>query len=121
LWYDGTPNKTVYDPCPVGWRVPYFKDNISPWNGLYYDNHPWVGGFNFINNPNMPSAGYYPGYGVRNSYAGALYSSDLGNYWSASPKGVKSYYFNTTIVFFKAAITNYLDRANGYSVRCVKI
>lgn len=36
LWQDSRGNKEVYDPCPVGWKVPD-GGRYSPWAGVEYD------------------------------------------------------------------------------------
>jgi hypothetical protein len=56
--------KTVYDPCPPGWRVPKMgKESDSPWYGLNTSNFQW-------NNTNKGCysedyGGFYPAAGFR--------------------------------------------------------
>lgn len=85
-WYSGdsigTPNnnelwgtstqKSPFDPCPAGWRVPSYATNNSPWYP-YLDTGGWgswggiagfniVGsnGFNFVGTSSRSALGYYP-------------------------------------------------------------
>lgn len=49
LWLPN--NKTIFDPCPIGWRVP--PDN-QPWKGLQAGSTESTQGIIH------PEAGYYP-------------------------------------------------------------
>jgi hypothetical protein len=119
LWGDNS-TKTVYDPCPEGWRVPSFNndgeitDEDSPWYGFTNSNGgTWSYGYTWGISASYPAAGY------RLGSSGGLYNqSNIGFYWGASIKnnssaGLAFYsgYVNVSIDF---------DRADGISVRCVK-
>jgi len=132
LWgnalYTGTPTtKTIFDPCPAGWRVPTWKSSYSPWdvfggsalNTSYsYTNGSWSAE-NY--GATWTSAGFYPAAGIRSAGNGAL--TDVGgggHYWSASPyygNGVYLY-FNGSYVYPAHCSGDY--RAYGFSVRCVQ-
>ncbi|MFA7115881.1 MAG: fimbrillin family protein [Bacteroidales bacterium] len=108
--------KTIFDPCPAGWRVPAWNGSVSPWSEFTAMNFIWSD----TNHGGTYSDGaFYPAAGFRSNSSGAL--RDLGcrgNYWSGSPNG--SYGYN---LFFLNGIVIPNDgdyRANGYSVRCVK-
>ena len=132
-WSTSDKTKSIYDPCPAGWRVP---DEGRNGNGIWskalgsssyftqsslYDNINE--GMNFSGKFGSDQTIWYPASGFRDYYNG-LYG-DLesvgyfGRYWSASPineyayglsfgdgGGVQPAYFN--------------ERAFGYSVRCIK-
>jgi hypothetical protein len=129
--------KTVYDPCPAGWRVPVNSGPsimTSPWYG---PSNPGftegdLGGVDWSDPPGSGNA-FYPAAGFRTSAIGAF--ADKGrftNYWSASP-----YSFVSSAHFSYASILriqydgwvsyHYSDprfpshaRAAGCTVRCVR-
>jgi hypothetical protein len=111
--------KTIYDPCPSGWRVP--KNS-----GSSADTSPWKG-FNNSNGGTF-SAGYtwsekavYPAAGYR-SELGVLTGQNLsGRNWCASPS--TSTTDNALRLSFSNGNVNIAEgfpRAYGFSVRCVK-
>ena len=126
LWNSRMGNKTAYDPCPEGWRVP---DVIEPWVS---GNFPWDGvllnpgvtnGFNnsVTNGWYSPLVGYYPKSGYINE-SGALVST-AGIYtcvWTSNSINLTTdmamgLFDNTGFPVRSSAI----DRAWGASVRCV--
>ena len=40
LWNDAENKKTIYDPCPVGYRVPLYDSSLPMWAGNF-DNENW--------------------------------------------------------------------------------
>jgi hypothetical protein len=115
LWYDGSP-KTIYDPCPVGWRVPY-NGTASPWNGLSSNGGTWNSGYSWTGNPNI---GYYPATGARGGNHGNFYGVGvIANYWSATPNDVSalSMWISREGVYLFSKDW----RSSAFSVRCVKI
>ncbi len=116
LW---AANKTMYDPCPVGWKVPESK----VWNGIAeMTDGEFEGGWYFNINGQTT---FYPAAGRRSFSKGLLTNVNhdgtpyTGYYWSvnsaASNKSV-GMYFN--IDGIDAAQANY--RAGGFQIRCVK-
>jgi hypothetical protein len=107
--------KTIFDPCPAGWRVPVCSGNKSPWSSFVTNNFTW-GNYGRIYN-----GSYYPAADYRNSDLGVLYSNTLlGYYWSGSPYSIS---FGCNLYFDSSRIDssyNDINRANGFSVRCVK-
>lgn len=109
--------KTIFDPCPVGWRVPAWRSGVSPWNGLSTTGATWgsgtASGYTWL------SVWFWPAAGIRHRDTGALDNVEVnGDYWSASPGSGHGY----CLVFSSGAVflANGGDRAFGMSVRCVK-
>jgi uncharacterized protein (TIGR02145 family) len=126
LWgnsvYTGSPTtKTIFDPCPAGWRVPTWKSSYSPWDAFggsgistTYSYSNWTS-----YGANWTSAGYYPAAGNRDAGSGALSSGGgYGYYWSAS--SYSGYGFR--LLFYSGYVSpaGYGNRARGFSVRCVQ-
>ena len=85
--------KTIYDPCPVGWRVP----SREAWNN--FD----------VNLANYPRAGYTEG-------NAQIYEGNAGYFlWSATSYGYSAATFNSWNVDFENRSVYYEQ-----SVRCVK-
>lgn len=128
LWNSGTesePEKTIYDPCPTGWRVPTHAElkelcqNKSPWtiNDMGQEGY-WFSGASFYFD--KASQVFFPAAGTRSSSDGLGYSRGLrGRYWSSKPYNNDAYYL--FIRSREAYIPNTgNDRAYGHSVRCVQ-
>ena len=125
-WTTSTATKSIYDPCPAGWRVPDGDDN-SIWSkalgssssfeaALLYDSTNK--GINFSGKFGSASTIWYPATGYRH-FAGSLdFLASFGIYWSASPSSYYAYglYFDDGYVF-PSYINN---RAFGLSVRCLQ-
>jgi hypothetical protein len=117
LWYTSDNKKTIFDPCPEGWRVPSGNGVNSPWYGLPDVTAFTKGDHGGVTNwgNEWPAAGFIG----RNSatYAG---SGDSGLYWFADSANIQP----RRMLFMNTGLTN-LDtnvpsRAIGYSVRCVE-
>ncbi|MBQ5657491.1 MAG: hypothetical protein IIV14_08705, partial [Bacteroidaceae bacterium] len=112
--------KTIYDPCPVGWRVPDGgKDGIwSKALGISHrvlsDDIGFNRGINFFGMLGNDSNIWYP---VTTDY-GAL-SLAVGCYWSCTTIGISAYYLH-----FKPGEYNPAEydrcRSSRFSVRCVQ-
>lgn len=123
LWRDET--KTLFDPCPSGWRVPLdYDDDRSPWLAFTLDNGSEQGDkttkgrlFIGVGNGGNP---WYPYSGRRNREKGLF--DIVQSYfqgWSSSSSGTTSTSpaFNTNYIYH--AYTLHV-RAYGLSVRCVR-
>ena len=115
--------KTIYDPCPAGWRVPdggYGDQNI--WKEAGFGEVPvsFDSSTDCMTLPNNGTNLYYPDSGCRNYYDGSL--CEVGGYgycWSASPCDDNAYdlYFSNDVCVLPS-FYNY--RAYGLSVRCLQ-
>ena len=127
-WTTSDKAKSIYDPCPAGWRVPdggsngiwskalgsssYFEDA-----SLYDSTNK---GMNFSGKFGSASTIWYPASGIRSSYGGGLHDVGYGgNYWSASPYGYSA--FGLSFNYYgDVSPSNSSGRAYGYSVRCLQ-
>ena len=123
-------NKTEYDPCPAGWRVPdggpdgIWAKSKYPYNGSWFYSYHTQGKYIDDKETGYPAAPYLSG------YTGEIYDPEeaagwWGHYWSCTT--TETGYGNTdpyVLQFFypgnvqdKASSR---DKAAGYSVRCQK-
>ena len=108
--------KTVYDPSPVGFRVP----SPDAWSGFNTSNFTW----GTVNGDNgrtyTPSGLFFPASGYRDSNSGGISSVGSGSHrWGSSPFSDLYCYslrFNSSNVL----PSNHNYRAVGFPVRCVK-
>ena len=118
--------KTIYDPCPVGWRVPDGGDNgvwstakgsSSSYSRSYDSTNK---GMNFSGDFGSSSIIWYPASGYRNKDDGPLFTvGDYGFYWSVTPSSDSAY----DLFFFDDGGIYPSDRyyrASGFGVRCVQ-
>lgn len=124
-WTTSESNKSIYDPCPSGWRVPdggrigvWAKALGSSYTKPSYDSTNE--GMNFSGKFGSASTIWYPASGSRFDDRGSLgLVGKEGSYWSASPSG------KTAICMYfredgKVSPSYSNLRASGLSVRCVK-
>ena len=127
LWTTSDKTKSIYDPCPAGWRVPDGGHNgiwskalglSSSFEYAFDDIHK---GMIFSDLFVSASTIWYPASGLRKCNDGILRKlGSYGDYWSASPRPNDLLYelgFND-----KGYInpSSYYYRAGGLSVRCLK-
>jgi hypothetical protein len=121
LWNTSENKKTIYDPCPAGWRVPIYVNNStsnanSPWAGVSDQSFSSgdTGGVNWGSDALYPAAGY------RYGASGAIINSGSnGSCWSASPSSDVSYHASH-LYFYSGSVyvSNSYSRTFGLSVRC---
>ena len=102
LW---SSEKTIYDPCPIGWRIP----DKSAWEGVSTSDY-------MINEPYSVPAAYCPVIGITEGYAYVQYSSDWLHIWSTS----RSEYFASNGNSPSNDIFSARDVDNQMSVRCMR-
>ena len=108
--------KTVFDPCPTGWRVPPWTGSNSPWNGY---SSGTLSNYSML----LTGIGYYPASGLRPYNSGAFLVVGIYGYsWPGSSGSLGStagiyLFFNSSGI---VNATYYCERADGFPVRCVK-
>ena len=122
---DNAVVKTIYDPSPVGFKMPAsnaftgFTTNGQN-GGTMNVSGDWDNGWNFNNRISSPDATvYFPVSGFRSIDDGSLYSVGYnGCYWSAVPYGAG---FGCNLNFYRWGVDPQRDnnRSSGYSVRPV--
>ena len=122
-------SKTVYDPCPAGWRVPDGGSSGvwskafgigSYWSTSYYWEYANHGTDFSKTDKKLGSSGpiWYPASGYRSSNYNQIYVGINGYYWSVSPSGYNAYCLDFN--YYGISPASRLNRAYGYSVRCLK-
>ena len=123
-WTTSDKTKSIYDPCPSGWRVPDGGAN-GVWSktlgssSSFHTYNSTNEGMNFSGKFGSASAIWYPASGGRTTDGGLGNVGYSGFYWSASPSGYSAYYlyFNND---GDVEPSYRYDRAFGYSVRCIR-
>ena len=129
-WNDNAVVKTIYDPCPVGFKMPAsnaFTGFTTTGNNAFMPsqfniNGGWNHGWNFNNKISSPDATvYFPASGRRYNGDGSLdYVGTAGYYWSAVPYNTSSESCSLTFSQGWALPRDFnAHRANGYAVRPV--
>ena len=123
-WTTSETNKSIYDPCPAGWRVPDGGSN-GVWSKALgssssFTNESLYEGMNFSGKFGSASTIWYPASGCRNLGDGSLFNVGFsGNYWSASPNSYYAYYLDFNFHGFVYPSDDDF-RARGRSVRCLQ-
>ena len=130
-WTTSSSSKSIYDPCPFGWRVPDGGDE-GVWSkalgsSSYFNDASLYDvtneGMNFAGKFGSSSTIWYPASGYRPNDDGVLDSvGNDGEYWSASPRAGKRHgaYYLYIRSIGNVHPANYGYRAYGSSVRCVR-
>jgi hypothetical protein len=124
-WHTSKSVKGLYDPCPVGYRVPdggsdgFWATATNGWNSSIME---WTNsGFTWTL-ADGTTAAWYPAVGFRNHDSGALSNVGSRGYcWSAFPSPSNSSYAYD-LYFLNGSVfpTGSDTRGRGFSVRCVR-
>ena len=126
-WTTNEIAKSIYDPCPAGWRVPDGDDNgvwskaLGSSSSFYYTYDNTKEGMNFSGKFGSASTIWYPapGYRGNNGLLGSV--GTFGYCWAASPNGCKAcslclqQHFGQVIPSASG-----LSRVNAFPVRCLQ-
>ena len=115
--------KTLYDPCPAGWRVPDGGSNgNSVWQKAGFDHQSYDSsneGMLFGSGISSPAT-WYPASGYRNRDGGSLGGVGFfGFYWSVTSLGSNAFYLSFS-GSGNVHPTNYHYLAYGQSIRCLQ-
>ncbi len=126
-WTTSESNKSVYDPCPAGWRVPdggadgvwsTAKGSSSGYYGTYDGTDK---GMNFSGEFGTASTIWYPAAGNLRYIDGSLYGvGQEGNYWSAAAENNFAYYFLFNGNGGGVSLSSKIHPTFGCSVRCIQ-
>ena len=118
--------KTIYDPCPAGWRVPdggsngVWSEAVGSSSYFDYSYDSTKEGMNFTGKFSSASTVWYPASGYRYYDVGVLcYVGNYGSYWSVAPSGYDAYYLSFSSNGHVYPSSSYY-RAYGRSVRCLQ-
>lgn len=127
-WTESSSAKSIYDPCPAGWRVPDGTSN-GVWpkalgSSISFYSHPCDNtnkGRNFSGKFGADQTIWYPASGSRNNDHSRLgIVGSTGRYWSASPCDENAYILYFSNDDGRVTPSDYFCRSYGYSVRCVR-
>ena len=121
LWGENQ-EKSIYDPCPQGWRVPQdgtwadFLTSTAP----YYINGTYVTtGVPNITAGRRYKQAWYPAGGFRDRTTAMLNTmGSYGHCWSAAASNFNAIYLHFTITSITPSNAYY--RAYGFPIRCVQ-
>ena len=94
--------KTMYDPCPAGWRVPDGGDN-----GIWTD-------ISFSDYASYPNSGFISGRIGSESMEYDTY------YWSCTPYSLESFKEDACVFSRRDRKNDHVRRSHGNAVRCMK-
>jgi len=127
-WTTSENTKSIYDPCPAGWRVPDGGSN-GVWSkalgtSSYFHDCPYDDtneGINFSGKFGSTSTIWYPASGYRSYYSGSLVQvGDSGHSSSASPAGGVQHSYLLLEDDGGGSTSFFTNRADGLSVRCLQ-
>jgi uncharacterized protein (TIGR02145 family) len=115
----------MYDPCPLGWRVPDGGKN-GVWSkalgsSIDFTDGPWIlykNGMNFSGMFGDNETIWYPALGYRSS-TGLKSVGDVGYYWTTTDNGKTAHtlFFSST---GKGKPSADFLRDSGLPIRCIK-
>ena len=125
-WTTSGKTKSIYDPCPAGWRVPDGDSNgvwskaLGSRSSFNYSYNSTNEGMNFSGKFGSASTIWYPASGYRDYGDSSLnYVGSYGRYLSASLSDNIAYYLSFDYYGYVCP-SNGGSRATGRSVRCLQ-
>ena len=125
LWTSSQNNKSIYDPCPAGWRVPDGGNNgvwakaLGSSSDTRHSYNSIDIGMNFSGKFGDATTIWYPLAGTRGYKDGVLTSTGFySNYWSSSSTASSPYYL---YIYYWGNVwpAGTYAQANCLSVRCI--
>ncbi len=129
LWNSSQNTKTIYDPCPPGWKVPAGGASTgNPWTGLEYrfvKSTNGIQGMEFLLADGTTA--WYPSNGyLKADDFSLVMPGEIAFYWSSTPNSAFvcamqiSSPYSSTLTPSMSATREGKVRSEGHSVRCVK-
>jgi hypothetical protein len=126
LWHS---EKTVYDPCPAGWRVPnggvdgiWASASGNTFTGVtkipFYDSEN--SGANFSDYFGPDQIIWYPANGQRSLGDAQIRYHNTGHYWSVTPDDDRSLILYFDVNHMGMSYSGYGEHGNADSFRCFK-
>ena len=121
-WTTSETTKSVYDPCPAGWRVPdngVWLKALGSSSSCYYTYDNTNLGMNFSGKFGSASTIWYPASGCRFGVGGSFGKvGNYGRYWSASFRNsaYSLFFYNDGVVL----PSYFVYHASALSVRCLR-
>lgn len=110
LWQTAKGEKTKFDPCPNGWRIPSITE-LGKWGSGNWNNNTKILTITGQNGINL----ILPAVGFRESNGN--YNNSWGRYWSSTVNGTDGRYADVS----SSKVNLYTWwRSYAFSVRCVK-
>jgi len=118
-------NKSIYDPCPPGWRVPsqesyrIFTQNGAN-GGTRNISGSWAKGYILYTQAYLSgTTSYWPALGILNYLGNFQYANEVGMYWSSSSHASGNKYASYVDLYI-GSISPFAtrERSNGLSIRC---
>lgn len=126
-WYlkqsESDNEKSLFDPCPPGWRLPENGTwDVFSNSGIPNAQKPFSRGWNFYmiaEAEENSETTWYPTPGSRHFSSGTITEEGrMGYCWSASPQG--TYGYHLFIYSGHLGTRNNSHRGHGFSVRCIQ-
>ncbi|MDE5944591.1 MAG: hypothetical protein K2G93_03280 [Rikenella sp.] len=126
-WQDEA--KTLFDPCPAGWRVPRSGTGLlSPWQALSTANSTWHDPAGTLqgrtwSDPTAIFGGssvWYPGRGIRRVETANIGYIDVGYYWTSTIISTTPFRFRFESQTVTPENTTCAGICEGTMVRCVR-
>lgn len=107
-WGNGT--KTVYDPCPPGWRMPSPAELQAAIPGGDVTTFPWT----TAGREKATAGGFYPALGEMTTTPSFTGIGTTGKYWHATAAGGLLLFNNTAVSYTTE------DASKGCAARCIR-
>lgn len=134
LWGGKTNAKTVYDPCPEGWRIPaagngwgfrteYKKKGSLNDDGEYDESYPWFQDYDkcigFRYKPKAGKEYWFPLVGKLDPNNGTLQSVGGSGYYNTCTDNSNTVFYEC-LAWGNPASESMLNRTHGAATRCIK-
>ncbi|WP_144597908.1 fimbrillin family protein [Bacteroides zoogleoformans] len=121
--------KTIYDPCPAGYKMPpgnvytgfTTTGQYAGYSSQFNVQGPWDNGWNFYCDPSKTQTVFFPASGYRASNSAVpIFVGSYGYCWSAGPSNT---YYGRYLHFclgYVHPLSSNVFRSNGYGVRAAQ-